>query len=277
MSGSKIRNIVIVSLLLINILFLAIIIIDVTEDARLERVTLENVSAILYAGGITIDPEHIVASDALRSMRTARMVDVERSIANALLGETTITDQGVIYLYESPYRGVAEFYSAGDFEIRLLDGVIVIDGTTIRTVRLLLRNMEIETTDIVSLVDPETGNERVYVNAAYRGASIFNCVIVFEFEAESLVSVGGRYVAGIEAVEDSVALPQVSSALLRFLAAVKDEELTDFECREILAVRAGFRHRVVGSLSEGIIDPVWLITTGNARFMIDSDGEIWPL
>jgi len=277
MSGSKIRNIAIVSLLLVNILFLAIIIIDAAEDARFEREALENISAILYAGGITIDPDNIISADALRTMRTARAADVERSIVGALLGETNITDQGVIYVYENPYRGTAEFYSAGDFDVRLFEGVITGGGDVIRTVRSLLQNMGIETMSIAltsDFDDNEAGSEIVTAVAAYRGAGIFNSVIIFEFKAESLVSVSGRYVAGIEPVDDFAELSQVSSALIRFLAAVKNEELSDFDCNEILDVRAGFRHQSVGT-DEGIIDPVWLITTGNARFMVDSDGEIF--
>jgi len=280
MSGSKIRNIAIVSLLLINILFLVIIVSDAAVDARIERETLENVSAVLRAGGITISPDNIMPADVLRTMRTMRVDEVERLIAYTLLGEADITGQDGFYFYENPNRGTVEFYSAGDFDARLFYGVITSGGDAIGTVRSLLQDMGIETISIAvtyNFDDPEVADEVVTVVAAYRGAGVFNCVIAFEFNAESLVVVSGRYVAGVELMDDFAELSQVSSALLRFLSAVNGEELHNFDCDEILEVRAGYRHRVVGPMGEGVIDPVWLITTPNAAFMVDSDGEIWPM
>ena len=279
MSGSKIRNIAIVSLLLVNIVFLTVIVVDALEYAQAEREAIENVSAILRAGGITIDTEVIRSSETIATMRTARVVEAEATIARALLGETTITDQGGgIYLYENPARGVAEFYSGGDFEIRLIDGAVTSAGSAAGTVQSLLREMELETTQITAAVDAETSAEIVTAVVAYRGLSIFNCTIDFVFSGDSLIRVEGRYVAGIEPSNDGIVISQVNSALIRFMAAVRDESREEVVCTEIFAVESGFRHRVVGSFGEGVIDPVWLITTDNGRFLFDDlTGETWQM
>ncbi|MCL2228180.1 MAG: hypothetical protein FWB97_11265 [Oscillospiraceae bacterium] len=278
MSGSKIRNIAIAVLLLINALFLAVIIYDAAVQSRLERETIENVSAIMKAGGIQVDPDSIRAAGALRTMRTARVIEIEEAIARTLLGDTVITDQGVIYLYENPERGIAEFYSAGDFEVRLNAGVITNENGSAAVVRSLLREMRLETTQLTAEFNQESGIEVVSVVAAYRGASIFNGLIEFVFVGESLLTVGGRYVAGIEPAEDGIEISQVSSALLGFLSAVRDEGREDIASAEIFGVESGFRHRVVGAFGEGVLDPAWLITTDNGAFLIDdATGEIWPL
>ncbi|MCL2392848.1 MAG: hypothetical protein FWC66_09660 [Oscillospiraceae bacterium] len=276
MSGSKIRNITIVALLVINALFMTFILVDLFNDARSHREAIENTSAILKAGGLMINTDNIESAGVLRTMRTARVIEVEESIARALLGETVMSDHGVISLYKNPERGAAEFYSAGDFEVRLSAGVIY-RAEPLRTVASLLREIELETTQMTATIDPETSNEVVTVWVAYRGTSVFNCFIEFVFDENYLLIVRGRYVAVIEQAEGGATISQVSSALLGFLAAVRDEYRGDITCTEILSVQAGFRHRVVGAFGEGVLDPVWLIATDNGRFLIDdATGEIWP-
>ena len=270
MSVSRIKTIFIAALLLVNGFFLAIIVIDTYADARDERQAIENACAILQLNGISINPDSIKTANSLRTMRTERGVEPEAAIAYAFLGTADMTDQGVIYLYENADRGTAEFFTAGIFEVHLNEGVITNENGTLRTVRELLQSMKLETSEIAAR--SESGGETVTVVSAYRGVSIFNCTIDFVFSGSSLISVSGRYVTGIEPAEDGAVISSVSTALLGFLASVKNG---DVECMEILSVEAGYHHNVVGSFGEAEIAPAWLITTANAKYIIDSvTGEI---
>ena len=276
MSGARIKSIIIAALLLINILFLTVIIIDAVDDARSERETIENISAILRGGGITINPDNITTAGPIRTMRTSRVPEVEENIARVFLGEAVMTDQGIIYLYENAH-GMAEFGSTGYFVIRMNPDVITSSGDAIRTVQTLLRDMQIETNGVTELSDQDDGTETLVAVGAYRGARIFNCTVEFIFIGNSLNTVQGRYVAGIESHEDGVEISQVGTALLGFLSAVRDELREDVDCTEIFGVESGFRHRVVGNFGEGVIEPAWLISTDNGQFLIDdTTGEIWP-
>jgi len=257
---------------MINALFLAVIVIDVVMEKRLERETTANVCRVLRAGGIAINPDDIQSNSALRTMRTARSLESEAVIAEAILGQTHVSDQGVIYLYENEERGVAEFASAGDFEIRLHDGVIVNSGDSLRTVQGLLRSMKLETTGL-SLSVSHDGEVVTAVNA-YRKASIFNNTIEFVFIDGSLHVIRGRYVAGFEPAEDGVAISPVGTTLLGFLAEVRREDREDVECTEIHSVEAGYQHRIA-SFGDGVISPAWLISTDNGTYLVDdATGEI---
>jgi len=272
MSGSRIKTIAIVALLLINILFGAVVAIDNNEDARIERLAVEYVCDVMRSGGIEIDPDAVITHEAIRTMRTAREDEAEALIAQAALGQTVMTDLGVIYLYENSERGTAEFYSAGDFEIRLNSGVITNEKGTLKTVQELLRDMGLETSSqIVSL---DEGSETVTVIETYKGASIFNCTTDFIFSDGSLHTVIGRYVTGVELVEGGAEIMQVGTALLGFLAWVRSGNA---ECTLIDKVEAGYRHSVSDPFGEGVIAPAWLITAGSERYIIDDEtGEIWP-
>lgn len=273
MSTSGLKTIAIAILLLINALFLTVIISDAFADMRSQRETIENVSEVLRAGGIKIDPGDILTNDSIRTMHTARSVEAEAIIAEAILGQTVVSDQGVIYTYENAERGVAEFASAGDFEIRLREGAIMVTNDTLRTVQGLLRSMKLESTRLNVSVSPD--GEIVSAVSAFRNASIFNCNIEFVFSEGSLHTIRGRYVAGFEPAEDGIVISPVGTALLGFLAEVKRDR-EDVDCTEIHSVEAGYHHRVAGSFG-GVISPAWLIVTDNGTYLIDdTTGEIRP-
>ena len=273
MSGSRIKTMVIAALLLINVIFLTVIIVDAVAGVRSERQAIENACAVLRHSGIEINPDDVMTAVALRTMRTARGDEAEAAIARALLGPTVMTDQGIIYLYENVERGIAEFFSVGDFKILLNEGVITNANGTLRTVQRLLRDMKLETAE--PILSGEPGNETVTVAGAYRGKSIFNCVIEFIFNGENLEIVKGRYVTNIEVAEDGTEISSAGTTLLTFLAWVKRE---DVECARIDSVEAGYQHRAVGSFGESVIAPAWLITADSGRYILDdATGEIWQL
>ena len=264
MSVSRIKTIAIAGLLLVNALFAVLIIRDATADARSERQTIENVCAVLLANGIMLDPDDVGADPALRTMRTFRLLESEEAIARAVLGDVVMTDQGVIYLYENPDRGTAEFYSAGDFEILLNEGAMTGESGARQTVERLLDGMGIEISGFTS--DESSGSEVVTVVGAHKGTKIFNCVIEFIFNGPSLQAIRGRHITGIEPVGDDTGMLSAPTALLRFLAAVKRG---DVECENILGIEPGYQHRIVGSLGEGLA-PAWRIDADSGQYIIDN-------
>jgi len=273
---SRVKTIVIAMLALINAFFLALIVIDAVAEAYTERQTLDNVCAIMRRGGIEVRPDDIGPVGAIRTMRTARVLEVEEGIARAFLGPAAMVDQGVIYLYENAERGAAVFASAGDFEIRMVDGAITDESGPVSTVSELLKGMGLETSAPAPPVELDSDAVMVTVVGTYRGASIFNCLIEFVFEGGSLQVVRGRYVAGVEPVEGGAEISRVETALLGFLAAVGNEDKEFVDCKRIYSVEAGYRQRVSGSFGEGYIAPAWMIATDNGRFLMDdATWEIW--
>ena len=263
MSVARIKTIVIVALALVNAFFMTIIAVDNYSSARSERQAIESVCSILQSNGIRIDPDSIKTAGALRTMRTTRDIALEESIALVFLGEADITVQSLIYRYENPDRGYAEFSSGGNFEIQLNAGVITDTDGTLRTVQKVVRDMRLETSAPVLSLSPEA--EIVSVLSRHKGTDIFNCSIEFFFVGGNLQTVRGRYVAGAEPIEDSAGISNVGTALLGMLA---DVVKGDIECEEIIGVEAGYQHSVVGSFGEGVLTPSWLIITPSESFFV---------
>jgi len=273
MSVSRIKTIAIAMLLLINAFLGAVIIIDAADDARIERQAIEDACAVLSSSGIMIEPGFVITNNTIRTMRTVREDEAEAKIAQAVLGETIMTDLGVIYMYENEQRGTAEFYSAGDFEIFLKEGVITNENGTLRTVQGLIHGMGLETASQIVMLDQD--RETVTVIGAYKGVNIFNCTTEFIFSAGSLKTIKGRYVAGVEPLENGAEIMHAGTALLGFLTWVRNGNAV---CTHIYRVEAGYQHSVFGSFGEGVISPAWLITTDTEKYIVDDvTGEIWAM
>ena len=274
MSKARLKTLVIALLVLLNLFFLAIIITDNAKDAQSRRQAVENVCELLRLGGISIEPEVIREFSPLTEMKTTRDTDAEALFASVTLGETEITDQGVIYIYENSERGRAEFYSAGDFVMRINEGVVTStnDRDKIKTVRNLLRDMKLEASQIVSAY--EADREIVSVRCSYGKASIFNCSVEFVFNGDNLEVIKGRYITGILNTESGETLSSPGTALLGLLRAVKRGEVS---CESVKSVEAGYYYLIAGSFGEGSIIPAWLITTDIGSFIYNErTGEIAP-
>ena len=270
MSVSRIKSIVIAALVLVNAFFLTIIIINAYADAMDERQAIENICTIFQSNGIEIIPESVKTAGAIMAMRTSREVELEANIANALLGQVDMKDQGFIYLYENAERGTAEFHSGGDFEIRLYEGIITYADDPVKTVRGLLKNMKLDAS--VSTISDAPDNETITVVNKYKGTSILNCTIDFIFNGNSLRIVRGRYVTGIEPAVDGAEISLMGTALLKFLAALKNG---DIAYERITGVQPGYWYSDVSSFGEGAITPIWFVTTDSGQYIIDSAlGEI---
>ena len=263
------KTVTIAILLCINVIFLAVIIIDTVADARSERQALIDVCTVLSNGGIILDPGSIRTAGAISTMRTARDLESEVLMARAALGDVDMTDQGVISRYESEGRGVAEFSSTGNFEIRIGAGVIMIEGNAVKTVEKLLRSMRIETSELYESGTP--GDETVIAVCAYNGASIFNCAIEFSFIGDSLEGITGKYITGVEPAPDGSGVSPPGTVLLGFLASVKRG---DVDCSVITEVEAGYHH-AASSFGIGAISPAWQINTDTGKYVVDdATGEI---
>ena len=264
MSLARFKTLVIAVLVSINVFFLAIIVIDNYAKASSERQTLENVCEILQSNGISIDQDNIKTNAAIRTMRTSRDTEAEAAAVSALLGQVEMSEQGAIFLYENNDRGTAKFSSAGDFEVYLNEGVILSEDSALKTVSELIHGMKLEAASMA--VSANRDDETVTVLSAYKGMSIFNVTVNFEFIDGSLRAVIGRYLTGIEMVEAGPAISRISTALLGFLAAVKSG---DIECDHIFGVEAGYQHSGVGPFGEGALVPSWLLWTDAGRYIID--------
>lgn len=267
MERSQVKTIAIITLVLINLFFLSLIIIDFALETRDARLEIELVTAALAQEGISINPDEININRNIFAMITTRDMEAELRIAQTLLGDVEIIDQGLIFRYENRFAGVAQFYSAGDFEIIFSYAFKPISpGGALTTARRLLSDMGIETAGLV--LDVTYGGQVITATGAYRGAAIFNNTIEFIFDSYYLHAIRGRYISNFEPIENGRQISTIGTVLLGFMANVRSGEIYS---TNILKIEPGFQFRPSGAIGEGIISPAWLITTETGNYIADCE------
>ena len=267
MERSQVKTIAIITLALINLFFLSLIIIDFALETRDTRLEIELAAAVLASEGISINSDEISINRNISAMVTSRNMETELRIAQALLGEVEIIDQGLIFRYENQAAGVAQFYSAGDFEVVFSHAFVPIQTVGAMAVaERMLSDMGIETAGLV--LDVTYGGQVITATGAYRGAAIFNNTIEFIFDDYYLRVIRGRYVSGFEPIENGRQISTIGTVLLGFMANVRSGEIYS---TNILKIEPGFQFRPSGAIGEGIISPAWFITTETGSYMADCE------
>ena len=263
MESSKIKNLVIIVLILLNVFFLIIAMTDFAREKAEKSRVLDRLEMIMAQNGIALDPGVIADDVELASYAVKRDLNSEAAVAELFLGETSMEPQGgKIYKYESD-RGTAVFRSGGEFEIELPGGYE--SGKTAEsTVRDLLEAMDVEYIDL----DILEGNDETGVTAvsSCNKTIVYNCRITFVFDGETLVLVHGRRFADLEVKSNGGETMTAATALLQFLAFAQEKE---YDCTEIIGAETGYL-LTISVLGEGTIMPVWKIISDVGNYYVNT-------
>ncbi len=269
MEYSKIKNIIIAILLLVNIFFLAIFIIGHTESGKLERQAKEDIVSIFAAGGVSLDISKIPKDVSLGYYKLARDTGAEKLIAETFLGAKDMTSAGGnVYQYAN-VLGEATFRPGGEFEILFTSGKDFEDSSP-KALLSYLKNMGFD-------VDEKNVKTEVSGDAAtltfsldYSSLRVFNASVVMKFKAGKLVSVAGRRPASYPQYSDS-AVMNVSTALISFINGIKE---LDPSCREVRGVAAGY---LISENAPGSFEllPVWRMEANSGSYYVNGlNGKI---
>ncbi len=263
MKVTNIKNIVIWALVIINAFFLAFFLWRLADDHSQKAEALENLGTLLSQNGIYIDTDNIHEGDALPALLVSRNIQRERRLAETLLGQTQVTEQGgIIYTYSVPGKDdKAVFKNGGEFDITFSPHVYDITINEVTTVKSLLRTMKIETTSVKATGVP--GNETVTAVCSWNHQPIFNCQIIFIFKDGSLNQIVGKHTNEITVTSTNTDMSSSATAMINFLGAVKAGSIS---CTEIKKLEPGYNLNALGTR----ISPAWRIETDTDTYYIDA-------
>lgn len=274
MEWPKLKNIILLILLLVNG-FLLILIGGQRQRARnYEKTAVTQAAQVLEQNGITISPQALAqAEDGIPApMTAARDAQREDQIAAALLGQDAVcTDRsGGLYAY-SGSGGTAVFRANGDFTAALSPPENGQDGESLAArADALLKAMEIESEHI-----SEDG-QSVTCRQLLNGIPLYNCRIVFTLQDDGALSIQGTLLTGgttSPAPSDSGDTLDVSTALIRLLEGILDRR--DL-CSAITALRPGYLS--TQSFGSTTLTPVWLVSTNISDYYLNGvTGELTPV
>lgn len=266
MDSSRLKTIILVLLLSLNIALLAVVIADrqasITADEELQRTAL----SVLEENGLQLADGTELSAQQPRVYSVTRSLDDEEKYAGAVLGNPlSVQDSGGIRYYEGS-TGMGRFHGTGEFEVYLTSGTYTGSDNGIRTSIAFLKDMGVEVYEPLTV--STNGNSGVIVTTvcAVKDAPVYNCAVTLSFIDESLMAISGyRPFYDVKESESGEAPLDIYTVLLRFLSVIRSEGAVG---RELTDVELGYK--LVSSLSgESLLTPVWHFVTDTGEYYID--------
>lgn len=277
MSWSKLKNIIILILLLLNLFLLALVGVNRIRSDRYRATALSEAAAVLEANGIQV-PDILPSDMELSSAVSARDLEREEQLAAALLGEDARAEAagGGLYVYESDI-GRASFRSNGELTVEFTAPALFDDGVEHAAhVRQLLERLDLRVWQV------DESGDTVTVLQSVNGAPVFSSGVAsssaspvgvsFSFDGDGrLLRVSGRLLLGqAQADPDGEPPLSVPTALIGFFGFIVENGDV---CQAIREMQPAYR---VSALTDPVrLTPVWRITTDTGDYVVDAcTGEI---
>lgn len=273
MEKAKIKNLILLLLVLVNIFLLFIVITNGLQSRQAEKSRDEAIRVVMQKNGISLGdmalPDFVPATITLR-----RDTDEEKRRLASLIGRCDVEDLGGnIYMYRSE-SAIARFSGTGEIAVSFDPG-IVSNGNYADAAVSVLGKMGIECSESDAVMVQENDRTIVTLKCVYDGDPVFNSRIVCTFNYDRLTLIeGSRLLDDTVSKNVPESYPDAVTILMNFLEYIDDSGQI---CKEITAIDFGYfvETAVIG---ECHLLPIWRITTDVGSFHFDAlTGEIRPL
>jgi hypothetical protein len=219
MEWRKVKNIIILVLLLVNGFLLVIVGARWGEVRRYEQSALTQAVQVLEQNGISVDSRGLSGAERLAGCTVERSISGEQELAAALLGtEVSVRNQGGgLYTYTSGDSEVI-FRVGGQLEAHMgAESRWDADDPEAFALRLA-EEMGLAVTGADARL--QNGSGTVTLCQSREGVPIYTCRLKFVFSAGRLISLSGTVAVGEERPVEEQAVLGLPTALLRFLEGV---------------------------------------------------------
>ena len=261
MKTSRIKNIIIVILALVNAFLLVLLLSRQNQQRSSYERSVEQLSLLLAKNGIAFDPSLLPGKASLPAAELTHDGAAEAAFARALLGGDAAVRSvsGGGSVYESEF-GSLQFRANG-----------TVDGKVSRPAEDLPELLRGTLSDFGYRLDAAASGDTGTVSAVREaeGVKIFNAPLTFTLESGVLTSVSGSFLSSVTLASSAIDADAVS-ALVRFLDYRNSNGLV---CTEITSVECGYL--LQSSAASAALVPAWHITTDVSEYYVNSaTGEI---
>ena len=274
MEWSKLKNIILLMLVGVNVILLLLVGSQESRDHRYQEDTLEAAQAVLEKGGITFGLDKVPEDLSLPILTVSRDRDSEADVASALLGEVTLQGESEVRPRYAGDGGMAEFSMNGSFSISLNPGTWTRESgqNDEKASQTCLEAMGFTgTLDSVS----RSGSESVLTYCqSWEGSPLFSCSITLVWQGDDLVRVEGQRLAGTVQSSSASTLLSTPTILVRFLAGINEG---GYVCSRIDDMTGGYLASN-NTTRQVQLTPVWRFVTDTGTYFVNGvTGEFTPL
>lgn len=264
MESYRLKNIILLLLVVTNLFLLATLLSRRTDEARLQESAAAQLVQLFSSRGVELDAKTIPQETPSTLLTLTRSSQEEEKLAAFFLGDDASfqDDGGGLTRYQSAL-GTLTFLSSGDFNLtasRFTDDPQGLCDD-------FLRQFHYQEAAF-SLQD---GTGTVTAMQYFDGRPVVNCTVTLTFSDSVLVSVSGRHTPSGSSSESAADCISAATALTSFLQALADRGRT---CSQVRSVELGYalQNTPAAPLS---LTPVWRITTDSFYCYVNSiSGEV---
>lgn len=270
MEWSKVKNIIILILLIVNIFLL----VQTAQQERQSQQYREDARSgaveVLRQQGYEVGPDALPEEKKLAALTAERDRESEGRMAEELLGAVQKNDDGVRVSYTGE-KGECSFRSNGSFSATFTAGAYPVEGEVGRHAVKFLTGVGYP----CELLEVDEGEEEtvVTVRQTWEGASLFSCTTELIYRDGELKSFEGNRLFGAPAQDSSGGeAMDVATALVRFMGGMREG---GHVFTKIERLDAGYL--VAGSGRKLQMEPTWRVTTDAGTFLMNGvTGELNP-
>ena len=265
MEWSKIKNIILVILLAVNLILLSVVGLQEYQSAQYDAQTLDSAVTLLASNGIAVATDLPQAADLsiLQMENDALDSQQQEAQVSALLGEIGLVDDsagGTRVLYYGE-KGMAELSSDGYFSFTLEAGALPAEEDRWAQGAALLGQLGIQATPAGE--SSQDGMELMAYWQSWNGTPVFTCKSVVACQDGSVRSISGQRLLGHTTPVSTQSLLTLPTVLVRFLNGMSQN---GYVCSAITGLALGYSTTV----STNRLTPVWGVDTDAGRYYVNA-------
>lgn len=262
MESAKLKNIVILLLVVTNLLLGLLMVIQGVTNSRRQTQTFLDAVALLADRGIAVNVDAVPQTDFPSPMTVERDSEWERQQFATLLGEDfTATQRGLVSYYEGDL-GRAEVLEDGSFTVSFTPGALPAEGQ-----ELSAHGLEVLQRIGFDARVTSAGEDTLEAVQLLNGSPIFSCTVTLSYEDGALSRLSGTRLVGTPTADASQGSPlSTATLLLRFRSGIID---SGDACSAIRSATQGY---VLSTVSGGnpSLTPVLRLETDTGVYRIDA-------
>ena len=271
MDKARIKNFIIIVLVLVNAFLLLNVISSAKEQWDAQDFRVESLKKVLSDNGITLDSDIELPDSVPPLLSLKRDMEAEYDSFKALIGNCTVLDLGGNVFYYEGIDGQAKSRGTGDFEMKLNSGVVNKGRDPVYAAKSAMKKLGIECSSAEPVIAVEGENVTVTLCCAWDGVAVYSAKINFYFYSDNLLIISGtRPLQEENTVSSSENYPDAVTVLMGFL---ESSSQSGYVCSEIsdLQVEYSMYSAVSGYCT---LKPVWCIQTNSGSYYIDAETGI---
>lgn len=264
MNSSKLKNIILLILLALNLFLLAAVIIDKSQAGHVRQQAWQSALSALEGVGVSVSDDVDDAIAAPHTYTLRRSAAAERAMLERLYGRVSAEDLGGNIWYYNSDKGRASLRGSGETDMLLFAGVWSTGRDSVRAIFRLAEKLGLPC-DEDSLVEARDEGEYT-VNCTWKGGRVYNARLSFYVNGDSVMMVTGTRVFDDVEQDSGDGVMDELTAMLRFYELLLGQE---WSCTRLEDLDVGYVQSVTVS-DASTLTPVWHFSTDAGQLYINA-------